>query len=99
MAEDSDAAEVEGGVAIGELLQDGYVVTDTAVSQVAIAEIAERLRPPGHAQAVGHDDHEPKLRQRPLAETAYNRFKRAIVRCDLEPGQQVTKEQLAGRFA
>ena len=36
--------------------------------------------------------------QRPLAESAYNRFQQAIDRCDLESEQQVTKEQLAGRF-
>jgi DNA-binding GntR family transcriptional regulator len=33
-----------------------------------------------------------------LAETAYDLIKRAIIRCDLEPGQQVTEEQLAERF-
>jgi hypothetical protein len=38
-------------------------------------------------------------RQRPLAKTAYNRFKLAIAQCDLELGQQITKEQLAGRFS
>jgi DNA-binding GntR family transcriptional regulator len=36
--------------------------------------------------------------QRSLAETAYALIKRAIIRCDLEPGQQVTEEQLAERF-
>jgi DNA-binding GntR family transcriptional regulator len=36
--------------------------------------------------------------QRSLAETAYDLIKRAIIRCDLEPGQQVTEEQLAERF-
>jgi DNA-binding GntR family transcriptional regulator len=35
---------------------------------------------------------------RPLAEMAYERIKRAILRCDLEPGSQVTEEQLAERF-
>jgi DNA-binding GntR family transcriptional regulator len=35
---------------------------------------------------------------RPLAELAYERIKRAILRCDLEPGSQVTEEQLAERF-
>jgi DNA-binding GntR family transcriptional regulator len=34
----------------------------------------------------------------PLAEMAYARIKRAIIRCDLEPGRQVTEEQLAERF-
>lgn len=29
---------------------------------------------------------------------AYNLIKRAIIRCDLEPGRQVTEEQLAERF-
>src|SRR4051794_14938933 len=33
-----------------------------------------------------------------LAQTAYDTIKRAIIRCDLEPGQQVTEEQLAERF-
>jgi DNA-binding GntR family transcriptional regulator len=41
---------------------------------------------------------ERPARQRPLAETAYDRFKRANIRCDLEPGQQLTDEQLAERF-
>ncbi len=35
---------------------------------------------------------------RPLAESAYQLIKRAIIRCDLEPGQQVREEQLADRF-
>ncbi len=35
---------------------------------------------------------------RPLAEAAYELIKRAIIRCDLEPGQQVTEEQLANHF-
>jgi len=34
----------------------------------------------------------------PLTEVAYARIKRAIIRCDLEPGRQVTEEQLAERF-
>ena len=33
-----------------------------------------------------------------LADTAYRRIKRAIIRCELEPGLQVTEEYLAGRF-
>lgn len=37
-------------------------------------------------------------RHRPLTQTAYDLIKRAIIRCDLEPGQQVTEEQLAERF-
>lgn len=37
-------------------------------------------------------------RQRSLAETAYDLIKRAIIRCDLDPGQPVTEEQLAERF-
>ena len=37
-------------------------------------------------------------RQRSLTETAYIQIKRAIIRCDLEPGQHVTEEQLAERF-
>ena len=41
---------------------------------------------------------EETARQSSLAETAYDRIKRAIIRCDLEPGQQVTEEQLAERF-
>ncbi len=36
--------------------------------------------------------------RRPLAQTAYEMIKRAIIRCDLEPGQQITEEQLAERF-
>lgn len=32
------------------------------------------------------------------AETAYDLIKRAIIRCDLAPGQQITEEQLAERF-
>ncbi len=35
---------------------------------------------------------------RPLAETAYELIKRSIIQCDLEPGQQVTEEQLANHF-
>lgn len=37
-------------------------------------------------------------RQRSLTETAYIQIKRAIIRCDLEPGQHVTEEHLAERF-
>lgn len=33
-----------------------------------------------------------------MAEAAYRRIKRAIIRCDLEPGRQVSEEQLAERF-
>lgn len=33
-----------------------------------------------------------------LSEAAYRQIKRAIIRCDLEPGQQVSEEQLAERF-
>lgn len=33
-----------------------------------------------------------------MAEAAYQRIKRAIIRCDLEPGRQVSEEQLAERF-
>lgn len=33
-----------------------------------------------------------------MAESAYQQIKRAIIRCDLEPGQQVSEEQLAERF-
>lgn len=42
------------------------------------------------------DEEEPA--GRPLAEMAYERIKRDILRCDLEPGSQVTEEQLAERF-
>jgi DNA-binding GntR family transcriptional regulator len=35
---------------------------------------------------------------RPQAQTAYESIKRAIIRCDLAPGQQITEEQLADRF-
>jgi DNA-binding GntR family transcriptional regulator len=33
-----------------------------------------------------------------MAEAAYQRIKRAIIQCDLEPGRQVSEEQLAERF-
>ncbi len=33
-----------------------------------------------------------------MTESAYQQIKRAIIRCDLEPGQQVSEEQLAERF-
>lgn len=33
-----------------------------------------------------------------LAEVAYQRIKRDIIRCHLEPGSQVTEEQLANRY-
>ena len=33
-----------------------------------------------------------------MADQAYDLIKRAIIRCELEPGQQVTEEQLALRF-
>lgn len=33
-----------------------------------------------------------------LAESAYEQIKRAIIHCELEPGQQVTEEYLAERF-
>lgn len=33
-----------------------------------------------------------------LAEEAYHAIKRSIIRCELEPGQQVTEEQLGARF-
>jgi DNA-binding GntR family transcriptional regulator len=36
--------------------------------------------------------------RRPMAQAAYDIIKRAIIRCDLEPGQQITEEQLAERF-
>jgi DNA-binding GntR family transcriptional regulator len=36
--------------------------------------------------------------QAPLSELAYQRIKRAIIRCDLEPGRQVSEEQLAEHF-
>jgi DNA-binding GntR family transcriptional regulator len=36
--------------------------------------------------------------RQPLAQTAYDMIKRAIIRCDLEPGQQITEEQLAERY-
>lgn len=35
---------------------------------------------------------------RSMADRAYDQIKRAILRCDLEPGSQVTEEQLAERF-
>lgn len=33
-----------------------------------------------------------------LADTAYEAIKRSIIRCELEPGQQVTEEQLGTQF-
>jgi DNA-binding GntR family transcriptional regulator len=36
--------------------------------------------------------------QEPFSELAYRLIKRAVIRCDLEPGQQVSEEQLAERF-
>ena len=33
-----------------------------------------------------------------MTESAYQQIKRAIIRCDLEPGQPVSEEQLAERF-
>lgn len=33
-----------------------------------------------------------------LAETAYQSVKRDIIRCDLEPGRQITEQQLAKRY-
>ena len=33
-----------------------------------------------------------------MADVAYERIKRDILRCDLEPGSQITEEQLAERF-
>lgn len=36
--------------------------------------------------------------QEPFSELAYKLIKRAIIRCDLEPGQNVSEEQLAERF-
>jgi DNA-binding GntR family transcriptional regulator len=44
---------------------------------------------------VAHDDDGER---KPLAEAAYDLIKRAIIRCDLEPGQPVTEEQLAEKF-
>lgn len=35
---------------------------------------------------------------RSQAQVAYEQIKRAIIRCDLAPGQQITEEQLADRF-
>ncbi len=35
---------------------------------------------------------------RALAEVAYDQIKAGIIRCELEPGRQVTEEQLASRF-
>jgi len=46
----------------------------------------------------GHFGDGADVAARPLAETAYELIKRAIIRCDLEPGQQITEEQLADRF-
>src|SRR5690349_1090424 len=45
-----------------------------------------------------HDHAEEDEERRPLAQAAYDLIKRAIIRCDLEPGRQVTEEQLADRF-
>jgi DNA-binding GntR family transcriptional regulator len=46
-----------------------------------------------HDRGEGIDGERP-----PRAHAAYDLIKRAIIRCDLEPGQQVTEEQLAERF-
>src|SRR4051812_5792482 len=46
----------------------------------------------------GQYDHDEENERIPLAQAAYDLIKRAIIRCDLEPGQQVTEEQLAERF-
>jgi DNA-binding GntR family transcriptional regulator len=54
-------------------------------------EFEERMQ---NGTAARNDDGERK----PLAQAAYDLIKRAIIRCDLEPGQQVTEEQLAERF-
>lgn len=45
-----------------------------------------------------HDNPTVRAPARPLTETAYELIKRAVIRCDLQPGQQVTEEQLAQRF-
>jgi DNA-binding GntR family transcriptional regulator len=46
----------------------------------------------------GRFDHDDERERIPLAQAAYDLIKRAIIRCDLEPGQQVTEEQLAEKF-
>lgn len=46
----------------------------------------------------GDAAHAAPARQSSLAETAYETIKRAIIRCDLEPGQYVSEAYLAERF-
>jgi DNA-binding GntR family transcriptional regulator len=48
----------------------------------------------------GNRDRDDRLdgERPPRAQAAYDLIKRAIIRCDLEPGQQVTEEHLAERF-
>ena len=39
------------------------------------------------------------VRQQLLTDAAYDRIKRAIITCELAPGQQITEEQLAATYA
>lgn len=39
------------------------------------------------------------MRRQLLTDAAYDRIKRAIITCELAPGQQITEEQLAASFA
>jgi DNA-binding GntR family transcriptional regulator len=50
------------------------------------------------APAIARDGKTATAPRPPQAETAYDLIKRAIIRCDLAPGQQITEEQLAERF-
>ena len=47
MAEDADTAEVEGGIAVGELLQDRNVVADTAIGGLRWLKSLKAFARPG----------------------------------------------------
>jgi DNA-binding GntR family transcriptional regulator len=47
---------------------------------------------------IARDEETATAPRQPQAQTAYDLIKRAIIRCDLAPGQQITEEQLAERF-
>lgn len=47
---------------------------------------------------MSEDKHRNNGKSPLLAEVAYDLIKRSIIHCELEPGRQVTEEQLASRF-
>jgi DNA-binding GntR family transcriptional regulator len=49
--------------------------------------------------ATTRNGNEAEDRHRSQAERAYELIKRAVIRCELEPGSQVTEEELAERFS